>query len=88
MIKKLVLPTAKHLSPAQYVIQVFGGVRKLARAINYDPSNVSRWPKAKGKHGGCNGIIPSSALNIILRTAQRNNYDLKAVDLICGRDIQ
>lgn len=75
-----------HLTPAQYVIRAFGGVRKLARELKKSPSTVSRWPKPK-ERGGSGGRIPSDEQLAILELATRRGLDVTASDLIYGRKI-
>jgi hypothetical protein len=75
-----------HLSPAQYVVRVFGGVRKAARAIGRAPGAVSAW-KAPKPHG-CDGRVPASAMKCILRAAQAQGLDITERDLIHGRKIE
>lgn len=64
-------------TPANYVIEVFGGVRKLARALNKTPSTISKWQKT--------GRVPSSSQEDILQKAEAMGLDVTAEDLIRGR---
>jgi DNA-binding transcriptional regulator YdaS (Cro superfamily) len=66
------------MNPAFLVITSFGGVRKTARMLDIDPSNVSRWVKR--------GTIPSSQQRKVLTIAWANNIDLTAHDIVMGRD--
>lgn len=67
------------LSPTEYVIYRFGGVRATARALEMGPSSVSKWKKKKH--------IPASKIPRILEKAKELQLDIRANDLIYGRDI-
>lgn len=76
------------LTPAEYVIEVFGGVREASRAIGRSPSAVSRWQTSKDR-GGCDGGIPRVAQNLILKVAKlRGDIDITSSDLLEGRKIR
>ena len=64
------------LTPAEYVIEVFGGVRATARAIGYDPSSVSRWKRT--------GKIPSASQPRLLDAAKKSGLKLSPHALILG----
>lgn len=70
----------KHLSPVDLAIQLFGGVRALARAIGRDPAAISRWRRL--------GTIPTSAQILVLRIARERGLELSTHDVIYGRDIE
>jgi len=72
------------MSPAKYVISLFGGVRPTARALGRDPSAVSRWATSI-KKGGLGGRIPGTNHKKILQIAKRKGLDITAADLISGR---
>jgi hypothetical protein len=74
------------LSPASYIIHVFGGVRAAARAIGYDHSTISRWPKPRFEKG-TNGLVPQEAQQKFLKAAKRLNLDLNPADLVVGREV-
>lgn len=65
------------LSPAEYIIHVFGGIRPAGRAIGRDGSAISQWKKK--------GRIPSKAQQEILEIAKRYALDITPDDLISGR---
>jgi hypothetical protein len=69
----------KHINPVDLVIDLFGGVRKLARAIGRDPAAVSRWKRL--------GVVPTSVQKKILQTAWDQGIEVSAHDIIFGRDI-
>lgn len=75
------------LSPADYVIHIFGGVRATARAIGRSATSVSNWRRTKASHG-CNGDVPSAAQRLILSVAKKKNLDITPDDLIFGRRIE
>lgn len=66
-----------HLTPVQLAIQGFGGVRRLAKAIDRDPAAVSRWQRS--------GIVPSAAQKQLLEIAWERGIQLTAHDIIFGR---
>lgn len=74
-----------HYTPAAWVIQKFGGPFALAKAIGRPPSTVLRWRK---RWRGCDecGRIPSDSMATILILARQRRLDIKAQDLILGRD--
>ncbi|MBA3755318.1 MAG: hypothetical protein H0X02_03405 [Nitrosomonas sp.] len=69
------------LSPTEYVIQVFEGVRATAKAIGFDASNISKWRKYR------HGLIPHAAQIAILKTAKERGLDITGEDLILGRSM-
>lgn len=70
-----------YLTPAHYIVHVFGGVRKAAREINRAPSGISRWISRD------NGRIPSEAMSNIMEAARRLKLDVTSDDLLKGRKI-
>jgi hypothetical protein len=68
-------------TPADKCIDVFGGVRALARALDRNPSSVVRWRRPKDE-GGSNGAVPSGLQGRILALAQERGLTLTAEDLI------
>jgi hypothetical protein len=79
--------TSVHLTPAEYIIKVFGGVRKTARAIGRSPSSVVRW-KSPAHVGGTGGDIPDAAKRRILLVAKEQKIDINLEDLFYGRTIR
>lgn len=63
------------LNSADLIIQKFGGVKQLAKAIGKDPATIYRWTYPKHK-GGTGGHIPSSALQKIRNVAESLNIGL------------
>lgn len=76
-----------HLSPAEYVIFCFQGVRATARAIGRTPSAVSKWQKYKDKDGRVGGV-PRALQSDILAAAKKQGLDITADDLIYGRKVK
>lgn len=74
------------LSPAEYVIRVFGGVRATARAIGRSPASVSKWRTGRTRRG-TGGRVPSVAAAIILGVAKDRGLDITPYDLLCGRPV-
>jgi hypothetical protein len=68
-------------TPADKCIEAFGGIRALARALDRNPSSISRWRKPKDE-GGSNGAVPSNLQGYILELAQQRGFPLTAEDLI------
>jgi hypothetical protein len=67
-------------TPANRVIEAFGGPRALARELDVDHSWVVRWRKPKPE--GTDGLIPAKYHRTILRVAKANGIRLRADDLI------
>lgn len=70
------------LSPAEYVIHIFGGVRATARALNMAPSAISKWQHQS------NGVIPSKNMQKILTKAVELQLDITPEDLVVGRSVR
>lgn len=71
--------TINHTSPVELAIGMFGGVRKLARALDRDPAAVSRWQKS--------GIVPTSVQRRLLELARERGIDITAHDIVFGREV-
>lgn len=69
-----------HMSPAEHVINQFGGIRATARAIKYAPSAVQKWKKRRRNLPA--GTIPASAHLKILKAAAILHLDIYAEDLV------
>lgn len=68
-------------TPADKCIEAFGGIRALARALERNPSSISRWRRPKDE-GGSAGAVPSSLQGRILALAQERGLSITAEDLI------
>lgn len=72
------------MTPAEVVIDAFGGIRSTARAINVDPSTVLRWCKrADGTLKA--GWIPHAYIRPLIDAAARENKRLTIEDVVWGR---
>ncbi len=71
--------TINHTTPVELAIDMFGGVRKLARALGRDPAAVSRWQKS--------GVVPTSVQRRLLELAWERGIDISAHDMIFGREV-
>lgn len=69
------------MSPAEKVIEAFGGVRVLARLLGRNPSSVVRWRQPKAE-GGTGGVVPSALQGRVLVLARERGLDITAEDLI------
>ena len=66
-------------TPLQVVIEEFGGVRALGRAIHKDPSAISKWAK---RHG----CIPATEQRKVLEKAWELNLNLTPYSIIFGEE--
>ena len=73
------MKTTTKKTPYQVVIEEFGGVRALGRAITLDPSAISKW----GKRHGC---IPATVQKKVLEKAWDLGYNLSAHSMIFGEE--
>ena len=69
------------LSPAEYVIHVFGGVRATARAIGVTPTSISKWTRRE------EGTVPTSKMKKIIKKAELLGLDITPDDLVLGREV-
>lgn len=70
----------KHLTPAQVVVNTFGGVRATARVLSLrSPGTVSRWQSLRA------GRVPSKHHVPLLEAAAQLKKKLTADDLVRGR---
>jgi hypothetical protein len=65
------------LSPAEVVIQAFGGVRATARALGLTGPSVTYWRRV--------GRVPSGKFEAILIAAKKNGVILVTSELVLGR---
>lgn len=68
-----------HITPVDLAIDMFGGVRKLAKSIGRDPAAVSRWRK--------HGLVPTQIQRKVLSAALERDIAITAHDIVYGRDI-
>lgn len=64
-------------TPAQLVIQRFGGVRRLARSVDLNASTVCRWNQGAGQ-------IPRKRWNQLLTAAERDGIELSLNEIVFG----
>ena len=69
------------MTPAEKVIDAFGGVRVLARLLGRNPSSIVRWRRSKAE-GGTGGVVPSALQGKVLTLARSQGLSLTAEDLI------
>lgn len=72
------------LTPAELVIQTFGGVRATARRLGKTPGAVCKWALPIEKHG-TGGRIPSTARSKILEIVKKEKLALSSHELDYGR---
>lgn len=72
---------AEPKSPAEKVIDAFGGVRATARALGRNPSSISRWRRPQ-EEGGTGGRVPGGLQAVVLQKAREAGLYLTADDLI------
>lgn len=70
-------------SPANAVIEAFGGVRQTARALGVSPSTVSRW-NSRDRNKKHKGTIPSSMHLAIISASKRKRLNITPYHLIYG----
>lgn len=70
-------------TPADIVIERFGGVRAVARTLDIDHSWVVRWRKPRTA-GGTAGVVPSAHQRRLLEEAAKRGIRLTASELIVG----
>jgi len=75
------------MSPADYVISVFGGVRQMSRMIERSPAAICRWRSPRAKKG-CGGRVPMAAQHEILALAKQFNLPITPADLVYGRVVK
>ena len=75
------------MTPADYAIHIFGGIRPLARAIGRSHTSVSKW-RYRRENRGCNGNVPSLAQRRILEIAKKKKLDITPEDLVYGRRVK
>jgi amino-acid N-acetyltransferase len=71
----------KITTPADRVISAFGGVRETARALDRNPSSISRWRSPK-EDGGTGGRVPGPIQETVLEAARARGLSLTASDLL------
>jgi hypothetical protein len=74
------------MSPAEYIIDLFGSRAEVGRICGVSPSAVTLWTRPR-KRGGCGGDIPSMRhVRKLLAAAEKRGLDLTERDLVHGRE--
>jgi hypothetical protein len=68
-------------TPAEIVIERFGGPEKVAAALGLSRSRVYRWTRPRTR-GGSDGLIPAKHQAPLLAAARRRRIALEPADLI------
>lgn len=71
-----------YLTPAQYLIHTFLGLRRAARAVGIDPSNLCRWAQRP------EGYIPAQVQLKVIKAAKERGVELTSDDIIYGKMIE
>jgi hypothetical protein len=72
------------MTPQQVVIDVFGGIRAVARVVDVAPSTVLRWGIPR-KRSGNGGLIPSMYHQALLSAALEQGKRLTEEHLRIGK---
>lgn len=81
------IPPIQHLagmSPVDVVVDIFGGIRSVARAINVAPSTVLRWGTSR-RGGRIPGSIPHEYMLPLMEAAMRRRKRLTLEEVVWGR---
>lgn len=73
------------MTPAQFVVKVFGSQTAVAKILDIEVSAVNNWlnPRMKKKGGG-NGLVPSKHHEKLLKAARSEGLELTANHLVYG----
>ena len=77
--------TVSLMTPAQRVIDVFGGVAAVCEAASVRRSTVYRWTWPK-ERGGTDGHIPRWHHDDLLKASRERGLGLTAIDLVAPTD--
>jgi transposase-like protein len=77
------MKSTPYASPAELVIERFGGVCALARVLKKNPSTISRWRKSQ-LDGGTGGLVPSRSQSVLLELAKQRGIPLTPSELLTG----
>ena len=69
---------AKNLTPAEYVIEAFGGLTAASKALGLFPSGLVNWRKRN------NGAIPGRNWARILKVAEKQKIHITLRNLMYG----
>ncbi|MFN8820549.1 MAG: carph-isopro domain-containing protein [Betaproteobacteria bacterium] len=73
------------MTPADKVIEVFGGIRAVAKLVGRNPSSIQRWKKPRSERG-TGGAVPTACQGRLLAIARERGITLTADDLIMTTD--
>ena len=76
-LSKKIPPEHQTRTPVQLLIDEFGSLRKVAKAISRDPAAICRWQKS--------GLIPTSVQRQVLETCWNRGIEITAHDIIFGK---
>ena len=75
------MPKQKHfMNPAAHIVEQMGGCRPLAKALEINPSTISRWMTSSVKKG-TDGRIPQKYWGPIIIAAQNLGKTITPQDL-------
>lgn len=63
-------------SPAEKVIEIFGGIRPISRIVGLAPASVWEWKNTRQK------LVPTKYWSTLLKVASKENINLKLSDLM------
>lgn len=72
------------MTPAEVVIDVFGGIRATARVLDVEPSTVCRWTWER-RRGGTGGLVPQRYFEVLMIAATTRNKLLTLEHLHKGK---
>lgn len=72
------------MTPAEVVIDVFGGVRATAKAAELAPSTVCRWMQPR-KRGGTGGLVPQAHFQALQDAAHLIGKIITIEHLVIGK---
>lgn len=75
------------VSPIDYVIHHFHGVRPLGRELNVNPSTITRLRKKRDKAGNL-GLIPGTLQKKILARAADRKLPITSDNVVNGGEIE
>lgn len=75
------------LSPAQYLVKIFGGVTPMSRALGISSQRIYGWLRYRSRYGS-SGRVPSHIQMLVLERAKSMGLDITEADLVVGREIE
>lgn len=71
-------------TPVEVAIDVFRGVRALARIVGVSPASIKSWQKPGVNRDG--GLIPSAHHKTLIEAARERGLSLSEHDIVWGRE--